>query len=186
MKHLLLTTILLLITMGSSHANLFNDVFQATQGAFGKSSSSNNNQSYTSNVTTSSAGGTYTTSELAGMDCAALAVSAATARREIKELQMQADTYDKLLDQHKAEVASNQTNKVIGGLMRWGSELMSKGRNAEYAETVSDIGTRLSTNATEEQLNNMNPDQILHMYKQRQADLENIQIYQSSKKCRSW
>ena len=124
----------------------------------------------------------YTTAQLGAMDCAALAVSAANANREVKNLQGQADSFDKLADQADQEAAAAGNTKMIGGLLSLAGGIMGNEGNSS-AETLSTLGKNLSTTQSEAALQGVDSNAIVAQYKKHQADLENIKIYQSAKKC---
>ena len=123
-------------------------------------------------------------SQLSGMDCAALAVTAANAEREKKSLVSQADNYDKLNAQVQQEAAANGNKKMLGGLMSLAGKVMAEtGRGSEYSNTLANVGNNLSNSQAEVQLQGMDAQQIVAMHKKHDTDLENIKIYQKAKSC---
>ena len=125
----------------------------------------------------------YSVAQLGAMDCAALAVSSATAQREIKGLQAQAEQFDNLQTQAQQEAASSGNAKALGGLLSIAGNIMAQ-KGSSSASTLSTLGNNLSTTQSEAQLQTMNPDALLKAYKKHEADLENIKIYQKSKSCK--
>ena len=117
------------------------------------------------------------------MDCAALAVSSATAQREIKSLQAQAEKFDNLQTQAQQEAASSGNAKALGGLLSIAGNIMAQ-KDSSSASTLTTLGNNLSTTQSEAQLQTMNSDALLKAYKKPEADLENIKIYQKSKSCK--
>lgn len=125
----------------------------------------------------------YSVAQLGAMDCAALAVSSATAQREIKGLQAQAEQFDNLQTQAQQEAASSGNAKALGGLLSIAGNIMAQ-KGSSSASTLSTLGNNLSTTQSEAQLQTMNSDALLKAYKKHEADLENIKIYQKSKSCK--
>ena len=125
----------------------------------------------------------YSVAQLGAMDCAALAVSSATAQREIKGLQAQAEQFDNLQTQAQQEAASSGYAKALGGLLSIAGNIMAQ-EGSSSASTLSTLGNNLSTTQSEAQLQTMNSDALLKAYKKHEADLENIKIYQKSKSCK--
>lgn len=125
----------------------------------------------------------YSVTQLGAMDCAALAVSSATAQREIKSLQTQAEQFDNLQTQAQQEAASSGNAKALGGLLSIAGNIMAQ-KGSSSASTLSTLGNNLSTTQSEAQLQTMNSDALLKAYKKHEADLENIKIYQKSKSCK--
>lgn len=124
-------------------------------------------------------------SQLSGMDCAALAVTAAAADREKKSLVSQAETYDNLNAQAQQEAATSSNKKMLGGLMSFASKVMAEtGRGSEYSNTLANVGNNLSNSQAEVQLQGMDAQQIVAMHKKHDTDLENIKIYQKAKSCK--
>lgn len=125
----------------------------------------------------------YSVAQLGAMDCAALAVSSATAQREIKGLQAQAEQFDNLQTQAQQEAASSGNAKALGGLLSIAGNIMAQ-KGSSSASTLTTLGNNLSTTQSEAQLQTMNSDALLKAYKKHEADLENIKIYQKSKSCK--
>lgn len=125
----------------------------------------------------------YSVAQLDAMDCAALAVSSATAQREIKGLQAQAEQFDNLQTQAQQEAASSGNAKALGGLLSIAGNIMAQ-KGSSSASTLTTLGNNLSTTQSEAQLQTMNSDALLKAYKKHEADLENIKIYQKSKSCK--
>ena len=125
----------------------------------------------------------YSVAQLGAMDCAALAVSSATAQREIKSLQTQAEQFDNLQTQAQQEAASSGNAKALGGLLSIAGNIMAQ-KGSSSASTLSTLGNNLSTTQSEAQLQTMNSDALIKEYKKHEADLENIKIYQKSKSCK--
>ena len=125
----------------------------------------------------------YSVAQLGAMDCAALAVSSATAQREIKGLQAQAEQFDNLQTQAQQEAASSGNAKALGGLLSIAGNIMAQ-KGSSSASTLTTLGNNLSTTQSEAQLQTMNSDALLKTYKKHEADLENIKIYQKSKSCK--
>ena len=125
----------------------------------------------------------YSVAQLGAMDCAALAVSSATAQREIKGLQAQAEQFDNLQTQAQQEAASSGYAKALGGLLSIAGNIMAQ-EGSSSASTLTTLGNNLSTTQSEAQLQTMNSDALLKAYKKHEADLENIKIYQKSKSCK--
>lgn len=102
----------------------------------------------------------YSVAQLGAMDCAALAVSSATAQREIKGLQAQAEQFDNLQTQAQQEAASSGNAKALGGLLSIAGNIMAQ-KGSSSASTLTTLGNNLSTTQSEAQLQTMNSDALL-------------------------
>ena len=182
---------------GLSHAGFLDNALKAVSAVQNKDTASALN--HVTNMATSQQAQKQTTnqyqttahtaplsvSQLSGMDCAALAVTAANAEREKKSLVSQAENYDNLNAQVQQEAAANGNKKMLGGLMSLAGKVMAEtGRGSEYSNTLANVGNNLSNSQAEIQLQGMDAQQIVAMHKKHDTDLENIKIYQKAKSCK--
>ncbi len=196
-KSILSLGIMTCLCAGLSHAGFLDNALKAVSAVQNKDTASALN--HVTNMATSQQAQKQTTNQyqttahtaplsvgqLSGMDCAALAVTAANAEREKKSLVSQAENYDNLNAQVQQEAAANGNKKMLGGLMSLAGKVMAEtGRGSEYSNTLANVGNNLSNSQAEIQLQGMDAQQIVAMHKKHDTDLENIKIYQKAKSCK--
>lgn len=170
-------------TAMTTQAGLFDNVMRAAQTIQSVQKSIPQQQTTAAATPSNTGYAPIPMSQLRDADCPALEVYAAQAQREMQALKGQAETYDNLQQQAAQESTATGQRKMIGGLMSMAGQLMGGTKNAQYAETLNNLGNSIGSTQSEMQLQQMDADSIVKVYKSREADIEAIKIYQRAKKC---
>jgi len=180
MKKLFWASTIALALSGTAHAgwgDLLNAAAQVAGGAMAQQQQPTRQQNAAPAASTTASAtaniAPISTSELEYMSCANLKVNSRQANRDLEANRAKLQQLDTLIKDpaYQQQKSSEATTNMIGGLM----SQFGKGSAAEYGRAMTQNSTSASVNADIELQ--------LALNKKLTADVENIDIYLSEKKC---
>lgn len=160
-------------TAQAGWGDLLNAAAQVAGGAMAQQQQPAAQQNAAPAATATAAVAPIATYELEGMSCATLQVNSRQAKRDLEANRAKLQQLDALVKDpaYQQQKSSEATTNMIGGLM----SQFGKGSAAEYGRAMTQNSTSASVNADIELQ--------LALNKKHTADVENIDIYLSEKKC---
>ena len=176
MKKLFWASSIALALSGTAHAgwgDLLNAAAQVATSTMAQKQQPSTQQNAAPVTSTTADIAPISTSELEYMSCATLKVNSRQANRDLEQNRRQLQQLDALVKDpaYQQQKSSEATTNMIGGLM----SQFGKGSAAEYGRAMTQNSTSASVNADIELQ--------LALNKKLTADVENIDIYLSEKKC---